>query len=307
MATVEQAENIEQQVTMNTGRDSFSATVRIAELSGNGIMRAVAALQETLNERREVGAERAQNRAGQIDMEEFTQNLRGDRDIVSLNREDVADVLGAELTRLGVQYAVQTPEPGVHEFHVHARDAKVLAHALNRAQEAVYLRDDDAVVKTEIAERIADKAHGRDEPEPERTREHEREQRDDARVPEREARDAAPTPEREEPEPTFPVYERTEDGETTVQITKERALAALDRYDPEEVYATRNDPTGPGYDVSRWAGRDKDVDRVLSEKFPQLMPERQRAEAKQARELGSNALREVAPNLDEPETRGKSR
>ena len=108
-----------------------------------------------------------------------------------------------------------------------------------------------------------------------------------------------------------------------MQITKDRALAFLDRADPERVYATQHDPRDDGGQIGQWIGRDRDVDRVIAQKFPQLMTEEQRTKAisqdapekaktqgapekdkTRGGEMAREAGRPAAPQLDEVEDRG---
>ena len=126
MATVEQAENIEQQVMVNTGRGSVSASVRLAERGVDGFMQAVNALRDALDQRQDERKTARANEPGQVSMSEFKETMRGDREIVALEDTRVADILTTELKRLDVRFAVDSPEPGVQEFHVQGRDAKVL-------------------------------------------------------------------------------------------------------------------------------------------------------------------------------------
>ena len=314
MATVEQAENIEQQVMVNAGRGSVSATVRVTERGVDGIMQAVNALRDAIGQRQDERKTARGNEPGQVSMSEFKQTMTGDREIVALEDTRVADILTTELKRLDVRFAVESPEPGVQEFHVQGRDAKVLVHALNRAQSAVYDREDDALAKTQIKEKIGEKVEERTAGERSEARE---------RTPERDAPTRDTQPERTAESVTFPVFEMAEEGETTVQITKDRALAFLDRADPERVYATQHDPRDDGGQIGQWIGRDRDVDRVIAQKFPQLMTEEQRTKAisqdapekaktqgapekdkTRGGEMAREAGRPAAPQLDEVEDRG---
>ena len=321
MATVEQAENIEQQVMVNTGRGSVSASVRLAERGVDGLMQAVNALRDALDQRQDERKTARANEPGQVSMSEFKETMRGDREIVALEDTRVADILTTELKRLDVRFAVDSPEPGVQEFHVQGRDAKVLVHALNRAQSAVYDREDDALTKAQIKEKIVEKVEERTAGErgDERERTPEREAENRTREDGQPAREEQP---QRTPEPvTFPVVEMVEEGETTVQITKDRALAFLDRADPERAYETRHDPRDDGGHITKWIGRDRDVDRVIAQKFPQLMTEEQRTKAttqdapEKAKTQGApdktrggdaarEASRPAAPQLDEVEDRG---
>lgn len=144
MATVENAEQIENQVMMNAGRGSLSASVKLAEDAQAGTFKALHALHDAVKEFNESGKSH-----GQVSMRTFAES-GGDRDVIKLGDKRVASILSHELDRYGVQFAIDKPEKGVREFHVHTRDAKVLETALSRAEARVY---DDAA-KLGIKEKV---------------------------------------------------------------------------------------------------------------------------------------------------------
>lgn len=94
---------------------------------------------------------------------------------------------------------------------------------------------------------------------------------------------AAEVQDRDDVDPvvTFPMYEMQYERDTTVQMSKQEALASLeaadgDRFSLDEV---KNNPRSYEAHVKQWVGRDADVDRAIAEKFPDVMTDQERARA----------------------------
>ena len=148
MATVEQAEQMEHTVMMNASRDSLSASVRIAGHAQGGAWHAMQALTNAVREFRESDRD-----TGKVTLKTFSKR-DGDRDVLALEDKRVAEVLEKELKRYSVTFAVDQPEKGVREFHVHTRDAKIIEHALDRAQTRVYEADAKLTLKQRIEKQL---------------------------------------------------------------------------------------------------------------------------------------------------------
>lgn len=138
MATVEQAEQLGQNATINASRDGLEMTVKAG---ADGVQRTVAALQalnQSLKSHRRDRKKDDEPTQGKVSLKQFTRDVDGRREVVGIEDRRLVDEITRELKRHGVEFAVERRgKEQTRYFHVRGDDAGVVAHAIERAQERV--------------------------------------------------------------------------------------------------------------------------------------------------------------------------
>lgn len=178
MATVEQAEHMEQMVTADVSRASARLTAQVAT---NSLRTALSALQDAAHRLRSSRPQR-----GEVTLQSFAR-VAGERDVVGLDAREITREVKRELARHGVLFSVEKGANGQSWVHVQAKDAKLIAHALERAEEALDRRIARREARAEAAVKIKERAA---EIREERSQEREHKRERDRDVPERDKPEA---------------------------------------------------------------------------------------------------------------------
>ncbi len=151
MATVEQAEELEQRIAMEVGRDGVHVAARMANYGVGRLLNDLHKVRAAIG-----GASlHRSNESGSV--RQFAAKVgTAQRDVVTIGDERVLKEMRSELRRQGVDFAVER-EGKELVLHFRASDAKVLARALDRATERVDARIEDAAAKRDVAQRIEDR------------------------------------------------------------------------------------------------------------------------------------------------------
>ena len=145
MATVEQAEHMEQMVAASLTRSSARMS---AQVGVHGLRATLRALQTAASR---LG--RTPERRGQVTLQVFTR-VAGERDVLGLDDKEITREVRRELSRHGVMFSVEKGQGGQSWVHIQAKDTEVAAHALERAEETLDRRIARREVRSELAEKI---------------------------------------------------------------------------------------------------------------------------------------------------------
>ncbi|MGO2520120.1 MAG: hypothetical protein ACTH8F_08360 [Microbacterium sp.] len=115
------------QLAITLLRDLLRLSARVSGRVANGSLHAAGALLKSAQERA--------NR-GQVGLSRFTQ-LAQSREPVHVTDREVARLLRGELKKHGVTFAVEKHLDGSITYHAEGKDATILAHALEQAQQRV--------------------------------------------------------------------------------------------------------------------------------------------------------------------------
>lgn len=115
------------QLVITLLRDMMRFAVKVSGQLGNGTLHAAGALMKSAQERA--------NR-GQVGLSRFTQ-LAQSREPVHVTDREVAKILRGELKKHGVTFAVEKHLDGSVTYHAEGKDASVVAHALEQAEQRV--------------------------------------------------------------------------------------------------------------------------------------------------------------------------
>lgn len=139
MATIEQAEQLEQNATINASRDGFEMTIKAGAESGRKTVEALKALNQSLkSHRRDRKNKDDEPKQGKVSLKQFTRDAEGRREVVGIEDRKLVDEITRELKRHGVEFAVERRgKDQTRYFHVRGDDAGVVAHGIERAQERV--------------------------------------------------------------------------------------------------------------------------------------------------------------------------
>lgn len=140
--SIEQAEQLGQNATVNATRSGFEVSTRAGSQVGKQtVASTVAALQainETLKSHGRGRKKDDEPKQGQVSLKEFTRDVDGRREIVGIEDRKLVNEIRTELKRHGVEFAVEhRGSEQTRYFHVRGDDAGIVAHAIERAQERV--------------------------------------------------------------------------------------------------------------------------------------------------------------------------
>lgn len=148
MATIEQAEHLEQMVTASLTRSSARLT---SQVGVHGLRAALGALQNAAHRLQTSGPER-----GKVSLQAFSRAAQ-DRDVVGLEAKGITREVKRELARHGVLFTVERGKDGQSWVHIQGKDAKLVAHALEQAEQALDKRIARREMRDETATKIKER------------------------------------------------------------------------------------------------------------------------------------------------------
>lgn len=105
-----------------------AGTTRLSVRLAGGMLRALVALLDAASQ-----ASKTRQTEGQVNLRRFTRVSDGKREVLPIQDAEVARVLTRELRRHGVTFAIEKNSDGTRTFHVQAKDAALIEHALTAA------------------------------------------------------------------------------------------------------------------------------------------------------------------------------
>lgn len=151
MATVEQAEHLEQRVLADVSRAATRVSMR---MGANGLRACLGVLRDAALRLQTGGPER-----GEVSIQAFSK-VSSERDVVGLEAREITREVRRELSRHGVLFAIEKGVDGQAWVHVQAKDAKLIAHAMERAEESVDRRIARQQARAEAAQGIKERVAG---------------------------------------------------------------------------------------------------------------------------------------------------